>query len=204
MAVFEEDKKMGDRAEYRSAIRSRKLIRDAFLRILQENGTARMTVTEIVRRADINRATFYAHYPDVQGVIDEIENEVLGKVFDVLQPEENGDFLSDLPKLFRNINSYIEENIESFRILVKANESLSFIEKMKDILVKFMLENQNIPAPVRQSENYHLICIYFIGGLMSLYKEWLLGNIDCSLNTLAIQCETILATFAATFSGANN
>ncbi|MBQ9733551.1 MAG: TetR family transcriptional regulator, partial [Clostridia bacterium] len=64
---------MGNKAEYRSALRSRRLIRDAFLALMQENGSAKMTVTEIVRRADINRATFYAHYSDVQAVISEIE-----------------------------------------------------------------------------------------------------------------------------------
>ena len=190
---------MGERAEYRSAIRSRRLIREAFLSILQERGISKMTVTEIVKRADINRATFYAHFPDVQGIIDEMENEVIGKVFDLLKPEDHGNFLDDLPTLFVNINSYINENIDSFRILVKVNESFTFIEKMKKILVDFMMEYEAIPETVRSGEQYHLSCIYFVGGVMSLYKSWLLGEVDCSLEMIADQCEPMLSIFTSAY-----
>lgn len=190
---------MGERAEYRSAIRSRRLIREAFLSIIQERGSAKMTVTEIVKRADINRATFYAHFPDVQGIVDEMENEVIGKVFDLLRPNGHGNFLDDLPMLFKNINTYIDENIDSFRILVKVNESLTFIEKMKKILVDFMLEYDSIPESVRSGEQYHLSCIYFVGGVMSLYKSWLMGDIDCSLEMIASQCEPMLSIFTSEY-----
>ncbi len=38
-----------------------------------------------VIRADLNRATFYAHYPDVRGVTEEIENEIIAKMLEVLE-----------------------------------------------------------------------------------------------------------------------
>jgi len=190
---------MGERAEYRSAIRSRRLIREAFLSIIQERGISKITVTEIVKRADINRATFYAHFPDVQGIVDEMENEVIGKIFDLLRPGGHGNFLDDLPMLFKNINTYIGENIDSFRILVKVNESLTFIEKMKKILVDFMLEYDGIPESVRSGEQYHLSCIYFVGGVMSLYKSWLMGEVDCTLEMIAAQCEPMLRIFTSEY-----
>ena len=54
--------KTGGRAEYRSAIRSRRMIREAYTVLLKEKDLSKITVTDIVNRADINRATFYAHY----------------------------------------------------------------------------------------------------------------------------------------------
>ena len=60
--------KTGQKAEYRSAIRSRRLIREAYTQLLKEKNLQKITVTDIVTRAEINRATFYAHYPDVRGV----------------------------------------------------------------------------------------------------------------------------------------
>ena len=53
--------KTGGRAEYRSAIRSRRMIREAYTVLLKEKDLSKITVTDIVNRADINRATFYAH-----------------------------------------------------------------------------------------------------------------------------------------------
>ena len=56
------------KAEYRSAIRSKRMIKQAFLSLIKEKDISKITVTELVERADLNRATFYAHYPDIYGV----------------------------------------------------------------------------------------------------------------------------------------
>lgn len=55
--------KTGGRAEYRSAIRSRRMIREAYTVLLKEKDLSKITVTDIVNRADINRATFYVNEP---------------------------------------------------------------------------------------------------------------------------------------------
>lgn len=186
---------MGSKAEYRSSIRSRKLIREAFLDILRENGSAKMTVTEIVRRADINRATFYAHYPDVQGVVDEIENEIIGKMFDVLKSSPKGDFFLDPSPLLSSVNSYVADNIDQFRILVKANEALPFMEKMKSAFVDFMADYEGVPEIIRCNPLYKLRCIYFAGGIMSIYQQWLLGNLNCSLDSVTAETGALMRFF---------
>lgn len=66
---------LSTKAEYRSARRSRKMIREAFLTLLKTKRESRITVTDIVEQADINRSTFYAHYPNVHSVVEEIEVE---------------------------------------------------------------------------------------------------------------------------------
>lgn len=44
--------------------RTRKLLKQAFMDLMSEKGFDAMTVQDITERADINRATFYAHYTD--------------------------------------------------------------------------------------------------------------------------------------------
>ena len=75
----------GQKAEYRSAIRTRRMIWDAYTQLLKEKGLSRIPVTDIVTRADLNRATFYAHYPDVRDVTEKIENELIAKMLEVLE-----------------------------------------------------------------------------------------------------------------------
>ena len=74
------------RREYRSAIRSRQLIRDAFYQLLQDKTLEQITVTEIVKRADINRSTFYAHYEDVYDLLHRIEDEMTQEIAAALVP----------------------------------------------------------------------------------------------------------------------
>ncbi|MGB3715346.1 MAG: TetR/AcrR family transcriptional regulator [Candidatus Promineifilaceae bacterium] len=45
-------------------IRTRQWLSKAFLELLEEKGLQKMTVQDISERANVNRATFYAHYED--------------------------------------------------------------------------------------------------------------------------------------------
>ena len=66
--------------EYRSAIRSRNMIKRAFIELLDEKAISDISVVDIVNRADISRNTFYAHYDDVFCVLEELENDFIGKL----------------------------------------------------------------------------------------------------------------------------
>lgn len=50
--------------------RTRALIVDAFTDLLEEGGFRGLTVQAVTERAGINRATFYAHFPDKYGLLD--------------------------------------------------------------------------------------------------------------------------------------
>jgi AcrR family transcriptional regulator len=50
--------------------RTRVLIEGTFLRLLEEKGFHAITVQDITQQAEINRATFYAHYPDKFALFD--------------------------------------------------------------------------------------------------------------------------------------
>lgn len=66
--------------------RTRQYLEEAFLELLEEKGFQAVTVQEITQRAGVNRATFYAHFPDKYALLDhtirqlfraEIEKRVL-------------------------------------------------------------------------------------------------------------------------------
>ena len=67
----------------RSSAKTRKLIKAAFAKMLSEKRTMDdITVTELVKRADINRGTFYIHYDDIYAVAEDYENELIDRFFD--------------------------------------------------------------------------------------------------------------------------
>lgn len=54
----------------RRVIRTRKLLREAFLELMNEQQFQQITVQDITDRAMINRATFYAHFDDKYALFD--------------------------------------------------------------------------------------------------------------------------------------
>lgn len=54
---------------------TRQVIKEAFLKLLEEKEYPKITVTEICRLAEINRGTFYLHYYDTADVLDDLLSE---------------------------------------------------------------------------------------------------------------------------------
>lgn len=63
-------------------VRTRKLIRDAFMDMVGEVGVARITVKDLTERAGINRKTFYLHFESIEALYDSVMNEVMNDFFD--------------------------------------------------------------------------------------------------------------------------
>ena len=183
---------MGNKAEYRSAIRSRRLIREAFLKLLNEKDLRKITVTDIVALADINRATFYAHYPDVRGVIEEIENEIIDKMMTVLQDFDFSNFFHNPTPLLLQISRYLEEDIGFYRTLITANGADQFMDKLKKLFTDYMNADKDIPQNVRDSAMFPLRVCYFAGGITNMYSQWFRGELSCSLNDISVEVGKIL------------
>ena len=184
--------KTSSKAEYRSSIRSRRLIREAYVALLKEKDLAKITVTDIVNSADINRATFYAHYPDVRGVTEEIENEIITKMLNVLKEFKFTNFFRNPAPLLLQISRYIEEDAEFYRIMIKANGSEIFMEKLKKCFTDYMINDSDIPADMRHSKMVSLRVCYFAGGIVNLYKQWFRGDLNCTLNDIALEVSKLL------------
>lgn len=72
---------------------TRQTIRNTVLSLLEHTSFSRLTVTEVCRRLEINRGTFYLHYYDLEDVLDDILEEMLRNtagIFSYLfHPEQN-------------------------------------------------------------------------------------------------------------------
>ncbi len=67
-------RKMDRRTRY-----TRQIIRDTLLELMGEKGFNHVTVTEVCRRAELNRGTFYLHYLDLNDVLDDILTELMSE-----------------------------------------------------------------------------------------------------------------------------
>ena len=176
---------MAEKKEYRSAIRSRRLIREAFLALLQEKKLEKITVTDIVKRADINRSTFYAHYPDVMGLVEELVNDIITRSMGLVRDIDIRDIFRDPMPFLTALISIGQENIELYRLLAKSEFALQQIEKMKTLLVQKAVSEVDIPEPIRQSNTYKIRVSFFIGGILNTYQQWIQGELDCSIEEIA-------------------
>lgn len=183
---------MSERKEYRSAIRSRKLIRRAFLELLKEKSFEKITVTDIVKRAEINRSTFYAHYPDVMGVIEEVEEEVLKYFEDYMAKMDLSDFFQNPKPHLQSIVWIAEENRELYRLLSNSNIAVRQLEHLKTILIERILDSIKMPDFYKKNFEFQFSVRFFMGGFVDVYTQWLNEEMECSLDDMVDETTKLL------------
>lgn len=181
------------KAEYRSARRSRQMIREAFLTLLKKKPETKITVTDIVNLADINRTTFYAHYPDVRGMVEEIENDVIDKMMRILKDFHYFSFFRNPAPLLLQISRFLEMDIDLYKQLIRTDSSDAFLDKLKKIFAEFMENDPDIPQYIREKNSFAIRVSYFTGGIVNAYKQWLTGGLDCSLNDISMEVAALIS-----------
>ena len=170
------------KAEYRSALRSKKLINEALADLLTEKSLDKITVTDVVSRADINRGTFYAHYKDIPDVVDHLIQQTFSAIRDEMmeqtQPPANIGLV-----LLTAIQSILEEDLAFNRKILNSSASSIMQEQLVSILMEFLLEHKDRFYPGSQEE-YQIAIRFCAGGLSNLYRDWFSGKLSCSLTEL--------------------
>ena len=181
-----------EKKEYRSAARSRKMIRQAFFEILKEKSFEKITVTDIVKRADVNRSTFYAHYPDVMGVVEEIQEEILEYTQNFMDNINFKDFYENPKPYLQSIVKLVAENNELYRLLMTSAMATKQLDKLKYIIIERTLETLEGTNRFESRFELEFATRFFMGGVVDVYTQWLNGVIDCSLEDLTDQLANML------------
>lgn len=132
-----------------------------FVQLVQTKEINQISVTEICKKANINRSTFYANYLDVYDLADKITEQIENDVALLYQDErEKKNNTNDYLKLFY----HIKENQIFYKTYFKLNRDKHFIIKEYDTnLSKIMYNDQYI--------DYHIE--FFMAGLNAMIKKWL-------------------------------
>lgn len=189
---------MTQRTENRSSRRSRKMIRQAFEVLLKERGFHKITVTDLVARADLNRSTFYAHYPDIYGIVDEMQEEIIQRNMELFQQIRFRNILNDPKPYLDCIAATMEENLELMEKLGIETVSRNG-GKLQELLERDIMCNSDIPREVRESSLFAIRVHFFLGGIMNTYQRWAEGKLDCTLDQLSSQIAAMIRQTATDF-----
>lgn len=120
---------------------TKKIIREEFIKILNERPLNKITVKDIASACDINRNTFYYYYTDIYAILSEIFQIelqiVIDEYNDTLSWEESCIVatkfsLQNKTAIYHVYNSMQKEELEDYLFNVSGNIMSRYVEKVSD------------------------------------------------------------------------
>ncbi|TDL61301.1 TetR-like C-terminal domain-containing protein [Neobacillus sp. YX16] len=132
---------MSARKEDPRAIRSKRLLKEAVISLLIESQNLQeLTVQKITAKAELNRATFYLHYVDMQDllkhVVYDIFDDLSKKLSPLLQPEH-----VDLDEHRLTFLDYFYQHRKYLSVLF---EEKAFQKKLHNFIVEFVQARRDL------------------------------------------------------------
>ena len=165
---------------YKNSIRSEKLIKNAVIDLLGEKKDInKISVSETVKRAGVNRGTFYNHYRDVKDVLSQIEAEMMSSLLE----KWRASFLKEGPRFDGFIDDLVASFVENeslFTKLVSSVPDYVFV----DLKVKIYNVFLNIPDHDALSREEKALIMFLSNGISGAFLDYFLGKSDFSLQEI--------------------
>jgi len=173
--------------------KTREAIFSAFTDLLSKKDFSQITVGEIIERADIGRATFYAHFETKDFLLKELCEELFCHIFDAMtdaHPEHKHIFDCNAPKsVFLHLIQHLQKNDHHILDLLACQNNDLFLRYFKSNLQKLVVDQSPLFAS-RKSEK--LPDSFWIDHICSTFVETVRWWID---NGMSQSPETITEYF---------
>lgn len=167
------------------------MINEALADLLTEKPLDKITVTDVVNRADINRGTFYAHYKDIPDVVDHLIQQTFSAIREAMISTVATDAKPE-HTLLSTIQKLLEEDMSFYRKILNSSASAIMQEQLVAVVTEFMLENKDQFYPGSQEE-YKIAIRFCAGGLSNLYRDWFSGKLSITLSELTDVAQNMIS-----------
>lgn len=166
--------------------RSKAAIRNAVVSLLRERPDQDISAKDVADRALINKKTFYAHYPSVHAVVDELEQDALDEIAMAMNV---GDVrtASGLFKVLGEMKRLASDGTSTFGSLVRTPVHSDLTERMRRDLVERINKLSNASGQLSAAVSSKVSCAvdFAAGGILSLADGWISGERTLSQEELS-------------------
>lgn len=155
--------------------RTKILFHETLLSLLQEEEFSSISISEIVRKADVNRSTFYFHYEKKEDLLEEMVQSTLREMIiafrkpHISYQEMNITEISTIP-LFE----HFVENKLFYKTMLLSSVPIRLQDRMIEVMLNHYQLDIDFYLPQLQDDvNYQLFISYRVHGLIGFIVNWI-------------------------------
>ena len=156
--------------------KTKQLIKEAFIELIEIKGYNYVSVSDITKKANINRNTFYLHYNDKEDLILKLISKAYAKLDNELKyftsiRKTAMDQISEIEIRWgvRKILKMIEPEHEFYRIIFLDKSTQGYLNDLNMMLKKHLATLLNV-----KNIRSNLIYEYAFSGMFGLIEQWII------------------------------
>ncbi len=158
--------------ENRRVLLTKRLLKEALLRLLETKSIEKINVSELCREADINRATFYHHFTDPHDVLVEVEQGIVDEI-EQFSNLKNGEVSSE--EFFQRFCVYLDQNASLLRVLIRYNAEEDLAAVISELNRYIIQEKEHLGAlAALDEEGIGYVSTFYGCGVYSLLRRWIM------------------------------
>lgn len=180
--LFYEKHEISDKKVNLKVINTKRKLSKSLISLLTSKSITEIDVSELCKKAGINRTTFYKHYASLYHLLDELIVQFFKRIETLFLSLSSGE---NTTSKVAYLLKYLKQNREFVTIIMNNNSFSSISERLIQLNFICNLINSNIQYRKNDyvSEDYYVD--FIISGWIAAIRRWVNENCDLDVNTLA-------------------
>jgi AcrR family transcriptional regulator len=168
--------------------RTQRSLKEAFLALVLERGYDKVSIEDITTRADVARATFYAHYPHKEALLTSVFAEMVQDIAPRVMPDTAPSAVV-LTSAVEEAYSHAAKLPDIYRVCLSG--AAGGIAQDAYLETVFRMSEETVSARLRALESsprlpVKVMARAFAGAHVALLRAWLSGELDYSAEEMAL------------------
>jgi len=175
--------------------KSKRAMRNALIQLIEEKDFNKITVTDIVERADLNRGTFYSHYTTQTDILTELTDDVMSDLMQAYRmpyKEQRIFVVNELTASMVKIFDHVERFQSFYALMLRTDRLPSFQTQIFQVLKDLAIHDLTKTKNEQDQPNQALQASFFANAIIGMIYEWAEKNFTYSADYMAEQLLLIL------------
>lgn len=169
------------------------MIRKAFTELMREKPIESITISELCKRASINRSTFYNHYLDLYDLRSQIVENLKEEFYQALKSLLTSDSVDQTPvKITAKLFECIQNNSDMCQVILGRYGDDQFLAEFVQSGREFVMESYRIYFENASQKQIDYFYTFVSCGIIGLLRKWLSDGLETPADEIAHMAESMM------------